>query len=499
MKLKNQLSSIMALLVVVLSAIFISAFLLSSQLNNINESWHKTNQTIMAKNNALFQLSRHFGYGGFIHHFKNLVLRQTEHYYQSAKSSMEQTHQAIDLYKSLTQAELELTLINEFEQTVLKYQSKLELIEAERLSQNQNIHDLDEQVKVDDAQAIAALNILSLQIAQNNKSSIDLFNRQYQNIDKTNRVQLLIIIPLILISGIALTFYAIRVTRAYSELETIFNVSPDALIVLNTSGQIVRANPKACDIFGYSFDEFQRLTIEALVPVEFRGGHAETRQLFQRNNAKREIGSPHAEVKAVHKTGKIIPVEITLATYGEQDSQKTIANVKDLSHYKNLETLSTTDHLTGIANRLKLDALLDDEIDRAKRYQQALSFIIIDIDHFKKVNDTFGHQEGDKVLQGFARLLQTRIRNIDVCGRWGGEEFCIICPATSGSEAYRLAEDLRGQIEASEFGQVDGLTASFGLASFKQQQDSFKDLIHRADIALYQSKQYGRNQVTLAS
>lgn len=489
----------MVLLVVVLSAVLISAFLLTTKINDINGDWHQANKTIMAKNNTLFQISRHFGYGGFIHHFKNLVLRQTDNYSVLAQTSMAETLQAIAVYESLLDTDVEAVLVAQFKQTVELYNDKLQLIQTELMNDKQNIHNLDEEVKVDDAQAIAALEILSLQIAENNRQSITLFNQQYKSINKLNQVQLIVIIPLILIAGAMLTFYAIRVTRAYSELQTIFNVSPDALIVLDLSGKIERANPKACDIFGYTKEEFQQLTIESLVPIKYRDNHAATRINFQKQNSKRETGSPHAEVKAVNKLGAVFPVEITLATYGEQDSQKTIANVKDLSRYKNLEALSTTDHLTGIANRLKIDAILDDEISRATRFEHALSFILLDIDHFKAVNDSYGHQEGDVVLQEFANLLKTRIRKIDTCGRWGGEEFCIICPGTSGSEAYRLAEDLRKQIANTKFGQLEQLTSSFGVASLHNDEDSFQDFVNRADIALYQSKQYGRNQVTLAS
>lgn len=499
MKVKRQLSSIMVLLVLVLSAILVSAFTVTSKINEINGSWHDTNQNLMAKNNALFDLSRHFGYGGFIHHFKNLVLRQTEQYSDLAKQSMSKTLDSLSMYKSLSTTEVDSILIKQFEQTVNLYNIKLSLIQKELANSTQNIHKLDEEVKVDDSQAIAALEILSLKIEENNLESIRNFEQKFQSINTANRVQLSIIIPLILISGFMLTFYAIRVTRAYSELETIFNVSPDALIVLDLAGNIVRANPKACDIFGYSKAEFESLKIEQLVPDDFRPGHAATRVEFQQNSSKREAGSPHAEVKAVNKQGSVFPVEITLATYGEQDSKKTIANVKDLSRYKNLETLSTTDHLTGIANRLKLDSILDNEVQRSKRLGHPLSFIIIDIDHFKGVNDTYGHQEGDIILQQFAHLLDSRIRKIDTCGRWGGEEFCIICPGTTGSEAYRLAEDLRLQISATKFGKTDHLTASFGIASFHVEADNVRDFIQRADIALYQSKQYGRDQVTLAS
>lgn len=499
MNLNKQLSSIMILLVLVLSAILVSSYSVTSKINEINGSWHDTNQNLMAKNNALFDLSRHFGYGGFIHHFKNLVLRQTENYSTLAEQSMTKTLELLAIYKGLATNEVDSILIKQFEQTVILYDAKLKRIQQELSNSTVNIHKLDEEVKVDDSQAIAALEILSLKIEENNLTSITSFEQSFQSVNRANQIQLIIVIPLILISGVMLTFYAIKVTRAHSELETIFNVSPDALIVLDLTGKIVRANPKACDIFGYDKSEFESLRIEQLVPTEFRKEHATNRLAFQQNSSKREAGSPHAEVKAINKSGAVFPVEITLATYGEHDSKKTIANVKDLSQYKNLETLSTTDHLTGIANRLKLDLILDDEIHRAQRLNHPLSFIILDIDHFKSVNDTYGHQEGDVVLQQFAALIDSRIRKIDTCGRWGGEEFCIICPGTTGSEAYRLAEDLRLQIAANKFAQIEKLTASFGVASYHNEEDNFRDFVQRADIALYQSKQYGRDQVTLAS
>lgn len=489
----------MILLVFVLSAVLLSAFVLTAKINDINSEWHQTNKTIMAKNNALFQINRHFGYGGFIHHFKNLVLRQEQHYSISAEQSMLQTEQAIISYEALIEADTEALLLAQFKQTAELYKQKLLSIQTALSSNKQNIHQLDETVRVDDTLATSALDILSLQIADNNKKSIALFNHQYQSINKTNQLQLIVIIPLILLAGAMLAFYAIRVTRAYSELQTIFNVSPDALIVLGLDGRIIRANPKACDVFGYSLDEFQKIQVESLVPIEHRGGHQNTRVNFQQQNNNRDITSEHAEVKAINKSGDMFPVEITLATYGEQGSQKTIANIKDLRQYKNLEALSTTDHLTGIANRLKIDDILDSEINRAKRFGQPLSFILLDIDYFKSVNDNYGHQEGDAVLQALACLLRTRTRKIDTCGRWGGEEFCIICPGTKASEAYQLADDLREQIATTSFGKLEHITASFGVANFEHDQDSFQDLVHRTDIALYQSKQYGRNRVTLAN
>jgi len=406
MKLKKQLSFIVILLVIVLSAIFVSSFILTAHINKIYHNWNDTNQEVMAKNNTLFQIARHFGYGGFIHHFKNLVLRNEPEYFQLATTSKNATLEALEQYQQLAENEMELVLVEHLHEIVELYSQKMEKVRIAIETPNIDVQALDANVKVDDNKAIAALEILSLQIAQNNKTSIDDFNSELDHIIKINSFQLLIIIPVILIAGIYLSFYAYKVTSAYSELETIFNVSPDALIVLDRTGRIHRVNPRACEIFGYSNNEFLKLQIEELVPKSFRPNHATIRENFQASRNSRLSDSPHSEVQALHSSGDTFPVEITLASYGDKDSQKTIANIKDISRYKYLESLSTTDHLTGIANRLKLDAILNNEISRAERFEHTLPLIIIDIDHFKLVNDNYGHQEGDKVLKEFASLLK---------------------------------------------------------------------------------------------
>ena len=161
---------------------------------------------------------------------------------------------------------------------------------------------------------------------------------------------------------------------------------------------------------------------------------------------------------------------------------------------KELERLSITDRLTGLFNRMKLDAVLASESLRAQRTGQPFSLILIDVDHFKQVNDTHGHQTGDRVLIELAGLLQSGTREIDIVGRWGGEEFLVICPHTDSAGACQLAENLRLKIQAHPFPTVAHKTASFGVATF-QSGDQGKDIVARADTALYASKDGGRNRV----
>ncbi|ADR34622.1 diguanylate cyclase with PAS/PAC sensor [Sulfuricurvum kujiense DSM 16994] len=167
---------------------------------------------------------------------------------------------------------------------------------------------------------------------------------------------------------------------------------------------------------------------------------------------------------------------------------------QDITDKKHAEELAITDRLTGLYNRLKLDEVLNYEIAQTSRYDTPLSIIIIDVDHFKNVNDTYGHQTGDMVLKEVAQILRSCSRKSDTSGRWGGEEFLIILPNTNLTGALEAAEKIRTAIENYPFSVVGQKTASLGVSEFlaNENEDSF---IERADQALYRAKSGGRNQV----
>jgi diguanylate cyclase (GGDEF)-like protein len=169
-----------------------------------------------------------------------------------------------------------------------------------------------------------------------------------------------------------------------------------------------------------------------------------------------------------------------------------ISSLKQVEH--ELRTLTITDPLTGIHNRRHFLDQLDIELTRHTRTQRPLSLIMLDIDHFKRVNDTWGHDTGDQVLQELCRRIATRLRRIDMFCRLGGEEFIIICPETDASQAIHLAEVLRHLVQDTPFAQVGQITASFGVSS-AHPGDSHERLLQRADQALYTAKNSGRNRV----
>jgi diguanylate cyclase (GGDEF)-like protein len=165
---------------------------------------------------------------------------------------------------------------------------------------------------------------------------------------------------------------------------------------------------------------------------------------------------------------------------------------------RDLRFQATTDPLTGLSNRLKFNQALATEISRSTRYETPLSLILYDVDNFKAVNDTHGHQIGDKVLVQLSQFVPSLLRNTDLLARWGGEEFIILTPGSDGEMAYQATEKLRNAIEQVGFDEIGTVTCSFGVAQYVY-GDTAETLISRADDALYRAKLNGRNQVVLAS
>lgn len=164
-------------------------------------------------------------------------------------------------------------------------------------------------------------------------------------------------------------------------------------------------------------------------------------------------------------------------------------------YYKNLAII---DPLTQIYNRIQFNRSLSEEIQKAKRYHSVFALLMFDIDHFKKINDTYGHQLGDKILIELTDVVKINIREVDIFARFGGEEFIILTPETDLDGAEVVAEKLRKEIEAFKFSHGDQLTCSFGVSMYKK-GDQPDDLIKRVDDRLYMAKNRGRNQVCASS
>ena len=164
-----------------------------------------------------------------------------------------------------------------------------------------------------------------------------------------------------------------------------------------------------------------------------------------------------------------------------------------------LQELASRDGLTGLYNHRMFYSMLDEEIARTQRYKRPLALLILDIDHFKRVNDTYGHVAGDRILTGMAQLLQQTVRQEDRVCRYGGEEISVIMPETGVQTAIQTAERVRAAVEQVVFkddsGQEIRVTASIGVAALPEQAATLQELVNAADTALYAAKEGGRNRV----
>ncbi len=208
---------------------------------------------------------------------------------------------------------------------------------------------------------------------------------------------------------------------------------------------------------------------------------------------REEIVNRHVSINVATVTDKVLIAKIAgffLVLIGVS----AYWNIKLKRLSAELARRSETDTLTGLANRLKLDATLRTEYDRARRYGRPLSVVMFDIDHFKRVNDEFGHLMGDKVLVEVANAARENVRTADLAARWGGEEFLVLCPETDESDAVNLAKRLCEAIRRRPFATGRSHTVSAGVSQLRP-EDSPDDLLNRVDAALYKAKREGRDRV----
>lgn len=271
----------------------------------------------------------------------------------------------------------------------------------------------------------------------------------------------------------------------------------DRYVIISSTdlgGTITDASSAFCSITGYTKEELlgkkHNIVRHPNMPKELYKEMWETLL----NN-----GIWNGEIQNLKKDGSSYWVFTTISpTYDKNGNKIGYTSIRqDITHQKMVEELSIKDRLTSLYNRLKLETVFEDEINRSLRYATVFSVIMADIDHFKAINDTYGHDVGDDTLVDFARILKQSVRETDIVGRWGGEEFLLILPQTDMEAAQKLAEKLRQNIEEHSFKTIKSCTASFGVSSYMP-QDDMNRIVKRADSALYESKKSGRNRVSLA-
>lgn len=294
------------------------------------------------------------------------------------------------------------------------------------------------------------------------------------------------------------------------QLKAIVNTAGESIINIDQKGAIQLFNPAAVKLFGYEQEEVIGKSVNILIPDDHKTDYENYIEQYIAGN-KKDIFPIGQEVMGQKKDGTVFPVYVTVGdTLVESQigftvlihdltetkkiyAELSLANQELQTKNKELDLLATKDQLTGLYNRLFIEKKSKELIHRCERFSENLALSMVDIDHFKSVNDKYGHDVGDEVLISFARILSDNSRKVDIVGRWGGEEFMILFQ-TNSTDAVTFAEKLRCIIMEKDHGKAGKITASIGLTQYIS-GDSLETMTKRADQALYMAKKNGRNRV----
>lgn len=275
--------------------------------------------------------------------------------------------------------------------------------------------------------------------------------------------------------------------------------SNDAIFIINAdTSEFIYVNDKACSDLGYSADELLTLRVIDVSAslIDMSRGYSHAAPIRKPNSV--------FETEYICKDGSHIPIEVTASYVHFREKNFIVSVARDISDRKLLERelqrQAQSDYLTGLANRRHFIKQSEKEIIRTLRYGRPMSLLLLDIDHFKEINDTHGHQVGDTALQMFAAQCQEVLRDIDIIGRVGGEEFAVVLPETDRNGAFvlavRLCQSIASLTMTTDKGASVGLTVSIGLTTLAVGGEANLDsLLRQADEALYRAKCSGRNRV----
>ncbi len=283
-------------------------------------------------------------------------------------------------------------------------------------------------------------------------------------------------------------------------LQAVIRNIQESIISIDSKGIIEDANPATAHIFGYSVDELIGQNIKMLMPEPDHSQHDAYLREYQHTGKRRVIGH-YREVVALHKNGRQFPLEINVAEMKLGGVTHFIGLARDITERKiaeeQLTQMALHDQLTGLPNRKNFLDKLEFSLFTARRIKAVVALLFIDLDGFKKINDSFGHAIGDRVLKEVGRRLRANIRESDTVARIGGDEFTIILNHLKMVEDASYVANKIIKAVNQPIG-LDGITcnvgASIGIAIYPDHAESMNDLINAADSAMYQAKTNGKNQ-----
>lgn len=328
-----------------------------------------------------------------------------------------------------------------------------------------------------------------------------------EGVENNYRHDLTIGLLVISVISILLTVLAVqhsRLRRNNRSMDAISAAVGEGIFVIGRRGESIYVNRSACQLTGYRAEELLSSNIHSLIHrhgSEDTGGRCPILKTL-------ETGVPYeGDEWFTRSDGSRFPVVVTSRPMLENSRIAGVVTVfRDITERKKMEKrlshLATVDELTGLLNRRALLSAISAEIARQHRSGGHSAVMMIDFDHFKQINDTYGHDAGDRVLQHVSDIARKCLREIDLLGRIGGEEFAALLPNTDLEGARILAERLRERVERSstrsEAGDEITMTLSVGICELKQNERDASDVLRRADGALYKAKQGGRNRVECA-
>ncbi len=304
-----------------------------------------------------------------------------------------------------------------------------------------------------------------------------------------------------------------QLARSEARTTAIVTTAVDAIITIDEAGLIRSINPATERIFGFDEHELIGQNVNMLMSVEDRMRHDDHMRHYAETGEQRILGSGR-ETVARRKDGTVFPIDISVSEAKVDDDRMFVGLIRDITERKRVEAelqaakaaaeeAATHDPLTGLWNHNRIIEILIEEMSRGDRQGQPVSLAMLDLDHFKHVNDTHGHVVGDEVLREIARRLEHAVRVYDSVGRFGGEEFMIVLPGTDAAEAAQAAERIRSEISHDPVITTAGtlqVTGSLGVVTHVGELvDDATALLVAADGALYDAKESGRDRVTIAS
>ena len=605
----------------------------AQRVSNIEELWLKYNAESTQSSYAISQINANFGYGGFIHNFKNYILHQDKSLIPVINHNLSNTYLAIQDYEELNITADEKLALKKLSHIVDIYSSKFEF--AQKLVAKGNTpKEIEVNVQVNDTPAYEALEFLA-------KFAVDRSTQKEKETDKALRLTINILnwgalsIPIIILVGIIVTIFLKRIVESNRIIENVKRYSedliesaPDAWIIVNKSGKILRVNTQAENLFGYNRKDFINKPIEIIIPERLTAGHDKMLTGYFNNPRVRSIESQSGQLIAVNKDGKEFPVEISLAHTKKDNEVQAVAAVRDItkrkyleerqqlteqvfenaaegiiildhrlrildinnalhhlmgysnnellghtprilfakssnrpnlkaikialqskekwkgelwlhpkdsedlpvltsisqvkskldnnSHYvvifsditqqkqqeEHLEYLAHYDSLTKLPNRMLFFDRFSGSLARARRLRKQVGIFYLDLDGFKAVNDTLGHQAGDDILVKTANILKNCIREDDTVARLGGDEFVILYNDIQDIDAIHIiAQRIISKLSFSITSEKNDLkvTSSIGISIYPRDGEDQESLLRLADEMMYEAKKMGKNSYFLYS